>query len=50
MARLNNIKTKLGEMGYEDVNWIKLTQNRVQWRAFVKAAMNFRVPEKQEIH
>jgi len=36
----------LEELGYEDVRWIRLAQNRVQWRAPVKAVMIFRVPKK----
>jgi hypothetical protein len=28
------------EMGYEDVDWINVAQDRVQWQALVKTVMN----------
>jgi hypothetical protein len=31
----DNIKTDLREMGIDGANWIRLAQDRVQWRAFV---------------
>jgi hypothetical protein len=40
----DNIKMDLREIGIDGVNWIQLTQDRVQWRAFVNTVMNFRVP------
>jgi hypothetical protein len=40
----DNIKTDLREMGIDRANWIRLAQDRVQWRAFVNTVMNFRVP------
>jgi hypothetical protein len=40
----DNIKTDLREMGIYRTNWIRLDQDRVQWRAFVNTVMNFRVP------
>jgi hypothetical protein len=39
-----NIKTDLGEIGIDGANWIRLAQDRVQWRAFVNTVMNLRVP------
>ncbi|KAJ4442509.1 hypothetical protein ANN_04096 [Periplaneta americana] len=39
-----NIKMNLGEVGYDDRDWINLAQDRNQWRAYVRAAMNLRVP------
>jgi hypothetical protein len=38
-----NIKMDLGEIGIDGENWIRLAQNRVQWRAFVNTVMNLRV-------
>jgi hypothetical protein len=40
----DNIKMDLGDRGIDGANWIRLAQDRVQWRAFVKTAMNLRVP------
>jgi hypothetical protein len=40
----DNIKMDLSETKCVDVKLIQLAQNRVQWRAFVKAAMNLHVP------
>jgi len=31
----------LKAIGYEDVDWIKLAQDRVQWWDFVNMVMNF---------
>jgi hypothetical protein len=40
----DNIKMDLAEMGIDGANWIRLAQDRVQWRAFVNTVMNLRVP------
>jgi hypothetical protein len=40
----NNIKMDLREIGINGANWIRLAQDRVQWRAFVNTVMNLRVP------
>ncbi|KAJ4446767.1 hypothetical protein ANN_13464 [Periplaneta americana] len=40
----DNIKMDLREVGYDDGDWINLAQYRDQWRAYVRAAMNLRVP------
>jgi hypothetical protein len=40
----DNIKMDLGEIGIDGANWIRLAQNRAQWRAFVSMVMNLRVP------
>ncbi|KAJ4446880.1 hypothetical protein ANN_13580 [Periplaneta americana] len=42
----DNIKMDLREVGYDGRDWINLIQDRDQWRAYVRAAMNFRVPLK----
>jgi hypothetical protein len=40
----DNIKLDLGEIGIDGTNWIRLVQDRVQWRAFVNTVVNLRVP------
>jgi hypothetical protein len=40
----DNIKMDLREIGIDGMNWIRLAQDRVQWRAFVNTVMNLRVP------
>ncbi|KAJ4430607.1 hypothetical protein ANN_19195 [Periplaneta americana] len=40
----DNIKMDLREAGYDERDWIDLAQDRDQWRAYVRAAMNLRVP------
>ncbi|KAJ4431801.1 hypothetical protein ANN_20406 [Periplaneta americana] len=42
----DNIKMDLREVGYDDRDWINLAQDRNRWRAYVRAAMYLRVPEK----
>jgi hypothetical protein len=32
------------EIGINGANWIRLSQDRVQWRSFVNTVMNFRDP------
>jgi hypothetical protein len=39
----DNIKMDLREM-IDGANWIRLAQDRVQWRAFVNTVMNLQVP------
>jgi hypothetical protein len=34
----------LQEMGWEDVDWIDMAQDRDRWRALVNVVMNLRVP------
>jgi hypothetical protein len=40
----DNIKMGLREIVIDGANWIRLAQDRVQWRAFVNTVMNLRVP------
>jgi hypothetical protein len=40
----DNIKMDLRKMGWGDMDWIDLAQNRDQWRALVNTVMNLRVP------
>jgi hypothetical protein len=40
----DNIKMDLMETGIDEANWIRLAQDRIQWRAFVNTVMNLRVP------
>jgi hypothetical protein len=39
----DNIKMDLRETGIDGANWIRLDQDRVQWRAFVNTVMNLQV-------
>jgi hypothetical protein len=39
-----NIKMYLREIRINGANWIRLAQDRFQWRAFVNTVMNLRVP------
>jgi hypothetical protein len=39
----DNISMYIREIGWEGVNWIHVTQDRVQWRIFVNTVMNLRV-------
>jgi hypothetical protein len=34
----------LEAIGYEDVDWIELEQDRIQWRVIVNTVMNILVP------
>ena len=40
----DNIKMDLREVGCDARNWIDLAEERDQWRAYVRAGMNLRVP------
>jgi hypothetical protein len=39
----DNIKMDLRELGINGTKWIRLAQDRVQWRAFVSTVMNLLV-------
>jgi hypothetical protein len=41
---VDNIKMDLGEIEWDGGDWIKLAQDRDQWRALVNMVMNLRVP------
>jgi hypothetical protein len=41
---VDNIRMDLGEVGWGDVDWIGLAQDRNRWRALVNSTLNLRVP------
>jgi hypothetical protein len=41
---VGNIKMDLREIGCDGMDWIDLSQDRDQWRAFVNTVMNLWVP------
>jgi hypothetical protein len=41
---VDNIRTDLVEVGWGDVDWIDLPQDRNSWRALVNSVLNLRVP------
>jgi hypothetical protein len=41
---LNNIRMNLVEVGWGDVDWIGLVQDRDRWKALVNSVLNLRVP------
>jgi hypothetical protein len=41
---LDNIRIDHGEVGWGDVDWIGLAQDRGRWRALVNSVLNIRVP------
>jgi hypothetical protein len=41
---VDNIRMNLGEMGWGDVDWIRLAKDRNRWRALVNSEFNLRVP------
>jgi hypothetical protein len=40
----DNIKMDLGEIGFGDVEWIHLAQDKDRWQALVNTVMSLRVP------
>jgi hypothetical protein len=41
---VDNIRVDLGEVGWGDVDWIGLAQDRNRWKALVNSILNLRVP------
>jgi hypothetical protein len=41
---VDNVKMDLGEVGWGDVDWIGLAQDRNRWRGLVNSVLNLRVP------
>jgi hypothetical protein len=41
---VDNIRMDLGEVGWGDVDWIGLAQERNGWRALVNSVLNLRFP------
>jgi hypothetical protein len=41
---VDNIRMDLGEVGWGDVDWIDLAQNRNRWRTLVSSVLNLLVP------
>jgi hypothetical protein len=41
---VDNIRMDLGEVGWGDVDWIGLAQDRNMWRALVNSVLSLRVP------
>jgi hypothetical protein len=41
---VDNTRMDLGEVGWGDVDWIGLAQDRNSWRALVISVVNLRVP------
>jgi hypothetical protein len=42
---VDNIKRDLGEVGWSDVDWIGLAQDRNRWRALVNSVLKLRIPQ-----
>jgi hypothetical protein len=40
----DNIKVDLGEVGWDDGDWIGLSKYRNRWRAVVNSVLNLQVP------
>jgi hypothetical protein len=41
---VDNIRMVLGKVGWSDVDWIGLAQDRNRWRALVNSVLSLRVP------
>jgi hypothetical protein len=45
MMKIHETRPWDGEIGFGDVDWISLAQDRDKWRALVNAVMNLLVPK-----
>jgi hypothetical protein len=41
---VDNIRMDLGEVGWDDVDWIGLAKDRNRWRALANSVLNLRIP------
>jgi hypothetical protein len=41
---IDNVMVNLGEVGWDDVDWIGLAKDRNRWRALVNSVLNLLVP------
>jgi hypothetical protein len=41
---VDDIRMDLGEVGWDDVNWIGLAKDRSRWRALVNLVLNLLAP------
>jgi hypothetical protein len=41
---MDNIRVDLVDVGWGDMEWIGLAQDRDKWRALVNSVLNLRVP------
>jgi hypothetical protein len=41
---VDDIRLDLGELGWDDVDWIGLAKDRNRWRVLVNSVLNLRVP------
>jgi hypothetical protein len=41
---VDSIRMDLGEVGWGDVDWIGLAQDRNRWKALVNSVLNLRAP------
>jgi hypothetical protein len=41
---VDNSKMDLREIGWDEVDWIDMAQDRDQWKALVNTVLNLRVP------
>jgi hypothetical protein len=41
---VDNIMMDLGDVGWDDVDWLGLAKDRNRWRALVNSVLNLRVP------